>query len=100
MLPAIIAPVADADADIEHRQPERTPAAVQHLELDDHVERCVHSVLSMKFIVQGRTEKCHHLIPDELVQRAAVLQDDFNHPAEVLIEERNERFRFDALGHT
>ena len=79
-------------------RPSACPLRVQHVQPLRHRERRLHRVIRVRLVVQRRAEQRHHHVADELVERAAVLEHDLDHPREVLVQLRDERFRLAALG--
>ena len=70
ILPAIIGPGVDADADVERRPALGRPARVELVERVDHVERRLDRVVGVVRVVERRAEQRHHHVADELVERA------------------------------
>ena len=93
ILPAIIGPGADADADVERRPPFGRPLLVQPVQLANHLERRLDRMIGMLGIVERRAEQRHHHVADELVERALVREDDLDHAREVLVQHRDDLFR-------
>ena len=58
-----------------------------------------HRVVRMVGIVQRRAEQRHHHVADEFIDRSLVLEHDFDHAREVLIELADQFLGVSLLGH-
>ena len=79
-------------------RPSACPLPVQLLQRRDHRQRRLHGVLGVVRVVQRRAVQRHHHVADELVHRAAVLEDHLHHPREVLIQLPDDVFGRALLG--
>ena len=66
--------------------PGRGPARVQPLQLGHHRQRAVGGAAGVVGRGERRAPERHHRVADELVERAAVVEDDLRHRAQVLVQ--------------
>ena len=73
-------------------RPSAAHSLVQIGKYVDHLQCRLDGVIGMVRIVERRAEERHHHVADELVERAAVGEDDVHHPREVFVELIDDRF--------
>src|SRR5438874_1657170 len=89
----------DADPDGERGAPLLLPLRVEPLERCQLIERAAHGAIGVVFVRHGRAPQRHNRVPDELVERPAVLEHDLHHLGEVLREESGDGVRTHRLRH-
>src|SRR6266571_294173 len=89
----------DADPDAELGATLLFPLRVELLERCQLIERAAHGAVGVVLVHHGRAPQRHDRVPDELVERAAVLEHDLHHLGEVLREEGGDGVRTHRLRH-
>ena len=76
MLPTIIGPGVDADADVELRQVLARASAFELLQLLEEAQRGAAGAQRVVLLIDRRAPEGHQRVADVLVERAALLEDD------------------------
>ena len=86
MLPAIISPELMPMPMFKLRPSFAPPRLVQPIERLRHVEGRADRVVGMPVVGEGGAEQPHHHVPDELIERSPVPEQDLDHRAKILVQ--------------
>ena len=85
------------DPDAERRLATGLAAEVQVVQRPEHVDAARDRTRRMVRLVDGGPEVGHHAVPQELVERASVAEDDLDHRGMVLVQHRDDGFACQVL---